>query len=164
MGLQSKMTVYAAIVGVLVLMGGIIWFASLDNIGLQQVEIELTGVELQRVNNVENQAKFEVTFLVKNPSEKTLTISIIDYQLYGDDTLLGSGLYTTADIALPGRALFYPGAEIALKNIFVLDKTAENSEIYELAISEEITNFDAVGRITSQTSWSEVDKDFETGY
>jgi len=164
MGLQNKKTVYAAVAGVLALMGGIVYYASLDNAGLDQVEIRLTSVELMDVNTANNQAKFQVTFLIKNPSDKTLTVSLIDYQLYGDGMLLGAGLYSTADIALPGRALFYTGAEIPLKNTFVLSKSELNSEGYEKAINEKITSFSAEGKITTQTSWSEVDKDFKTGY
>ena len=45
MALQSKMTVYLAIAGVFALMGGIIYYASLDNVDLDLVEIELTSVE-----------------------------------------------------------------------------------------------------------------------
>ena len=164
MALQSKMTVYLAISGVFALMGGIIYYASLDNAGLEQVEIELTNVKLKEINTVNNQAKFDVTFLVKNPSDKTLTVSQIDYQLYGDGKLLGKGIYSTADIALPGRALFYSGAEIPLKNIFVLSKSETNSELYEDAINEKFVSFSAEGKITTQTSWSETDKDFKTGY
>jgi len=164
MGLQSKMTVYAAIAGVFALMGGIIYYASLDNADLERVEIKLTSVKLMDSNIIDNQAKFEVTFLIKNPGDKTLTVSVIDYQLYGDDVLLGSGQYSTADVALPGRALFYSGAEIPLKNTFVLSKSEVNSEIYEKAVNEKITNFTSEGNITTQTAWSEVDKDFTTGY
>ena len=164
MALQSKITVYVAIVGVFALMGGIIFYASLDNVELDQVEIKLTNVKLLDVNTIDNQAKFQVTFLIKNPSNKTLTVSVIDYKLYGDGELLGSGLYSTADIALPGRALFYPGAEIPLKNIFILNKSEVNSEIYEDVINERITSFSAEGKITSQTTWSEVDKEFKTSY
>jgi len=164
MALQSKVTVYLAIVGVFALMGGIIFYASLDNVELDQVEIKLTNVKLLDVNTVDNQAKFQVTFLIKNPSNKTLTVSVINFKLYGDGELLGSGLYSTADIALPGRALFYPGAEIPLKNIFVLNKSEVNSEIYEDVINERITSFSAEGKITSQTTWSEVDKEFKTSY
>jgi len=162
MALQSKITVYAAIAGVFALMGGIVYYASLDNVDLEQVEIELASVKLKEINTIDNQAKFEVTFLVKNPSDKTLTVSIIDYQLYGDSVLLGPGLYSTTDISLPGRAMFYSGAEIPLKNIFVLSKSEVNSEIYEKAINEKIIKFTSEGKITTQTSWSEVDKDFKT--
>ena len=164
MALQSKLTVYLAIVGVLALMGGIIFYASLDNDDLALIEIELTNVELLDVNTIDNQAKFEVTFLVTNPSDKTLTVSQIDFQLYGDDKLLGSGLYSTADIALPGRALFFSGAEIPLKNTFVLSKSEVDSEIYEDATNERITSFSAEGNIITQTSWSEAEKNFKTGY
>jgi len=163
MGFQNKMTVYAAVAGVFALMGGIIFYASLDNADLEKVEIKLTNVKLMDINIIDNQAKFEVTFLVKNPGDKTLTISVIDYQLYGDDVLLGSGLYSTADVALPGRALFYSGAEIPLKNTFVLSKSEVNPEIYEKAVNEKITNFASEGNITIQTAWSEIDKDFTTG-
>ena len=164
MALQSKLVVYLAIVGVLALMGGIIFYASLDNDDLALIEIELTNVELLDVNTVDNQAKFEVTFLITNPSEKTMTVSQIVFQLYGNGELLGSGLYSTTDIALPGRALFISGAEIPLKNIFVLSKSEIDSEIYEDVINERITSFSAEGNITTQTSWSESDKDFKTGY
>ncbi|MBT8242208.1 MAG: hypothetical protein HKO48_05085 [Nitrosopumilus sp.] len=158
------MTVYAAIAGVFALMGGIVFYASLDNKELDQIEIELTSVELRDVNTVNNQAKLEVTFLIKNPSDKTLTVSQIDFELFGNDELLGSGLYSTADIALPGRALFYSGAEIPLKNTFVLNKSEENAKLYDDIINERISSFTAEGKITTQTSWSETDKDFKTGY
>jgi LEA14-like dessication related protein len=99
MGLQSKFTVYAAIAGVLALMGGIVYYASLDNVSLEQVEVELADVILREAG--ENEAKFFVTFLVKNPSEKIFVVPVIAYQLYGDDMLLGSGKYSTEDVALP---------------------------------------------------------------
>ncbi|MDH5415745.1 MAG: hypothetical protein OEW55_00695 [Nitrosopumilus sp.] len=164
MALQSKMTVYAAIAGVLTLMGGIIYYASLDNVDLDQVEIELTNVEFREVSTINNQAKFDVTFLVKNPSDKTFTVSVIEYNLYADGTLLGSGIYSTADIALPGRALFSAGAEIPLKNIFVINKGDVESEIYDAMINNRIASFSAEGSITTQSSWSEAQKEFKTGY
>jgi len=163
MALQSKTTVYAAIGGVFALMGGIIFFTS-DSIELDQVEIALTSVELREANSANNQAKLDVTFLIKNPSDTTLTVSTIDYQLYGDGALLGSGLYSTTDIAMPGRAIFYSGAEVPLKNIFVLNKSDVDSEIYEDVVNGKITNFTAEGRIITQTSWSESEKEFKTDY
>ncbi|MDH3764715.1 MAG: hypothetical protein OER82_02770 [Nitrosopumilus sp.] len=164
MGLQSKITVYAAIAGVLALMGGIVYYASLDNVQLEQAKIELVDVELRDVSTVNNQAKFNVTFLVKNPSEKTFTVSLIGYQLYGDEILLGSGQYSTVDIALPGRAIFYPGAEVPLKSVFTLTKSELNSEMYESMINGRINSFTAEGSITTETSWSVIEKEFKTGF
>ena len=161
MALQSKLTVYAAIAGVLALMGGIVYYAGLDNVDLEQVEIELSDVGLRDVSTVNSQAKFDVTFLVKNPSEKTFTVALIDYKLYANNIELGSGQYSTADIALPGRALFSSGVEIPLKSTFVLNKSETNEEIYQNLIEEKINNFSAEGIITTQTSWSTSDKEFQ---
>jgi LEA14-like dessication related protein len=160
MALQSKITVYAAIVGCLGLMAGIVYYASLDNVSLEQVEVELTDVTL-RVSG-ENEAKFTLTFLVKNSSEKTFVVPVIEYQLYGDDVLLGSGKYSTEDVALPGRAQLLPGAEVPLKNIFILNKSEINSEIYQSMINNEITNFIAEGMIITQSTWSVAETEFRT--
>ena len=162
MGLQNKIIVYVAIAGLFGMMGIIVWYASLDNPELEQVEIKLLNVEVKDINKIENSAKLEVTFLVKNPSQKTFTVPIIGYQLYADSQLLGSGQYSTEDIAMPGRAVFYSGVEIPLKNTFILNKSDENSEIYQAVLDGNITSFSAEGSITTETSWSLVEKAFKT--
>jgi LEA14-like dessication related protein len=160
MALQSKLTVYAAIVGCLALMAGIVYYASLDNVSLEQVEVELTDVTLREAG--ESEAKFTLTFLVKNSSEKTYVVPVIEYQLYGDDVLLGSGKYSTEDVALPGRAQIFPGAEVPLKNTFILTKDEINSEIYQSVINNEITNFIAEGTIITQSTWSVAETEFRS--
>ena len=164
MALQSKMTVYVAIAGVLALMGAIVFYASLDNEKLGQAEIELFSVTLIDVDNVKNQAKFEVTFLVTNPSDKAFTVGVIDYQLFTDGVELGSGQYSAMDVALPGRAVFSSGDQIPLDSIFVLTKSEVNPEIYEDMINERIDSFSTEGVLTTQTTWSTIDKEFSTGF
>ena len=160
MGLQSKITVYAAIVGCLGLMAGIVYYASLDNVSLEQVQVELTDIALREAG--ENEAKFTLTFVVKNSSEKTFVVPVIEYQLYGDDVLLGSGKYSTEDVALPGRAQIFGGAEVPIKNTFILNKDEINSEIYQSVINNEITNFVAEGIIITQSTWSVAETEFRT--
>ena len=160
MGLQSKITVYAAIVGCLGLMAGIVYYASLDNVSLEQVQVELTDVALREAGD--NEAKFTLTFLVKNSSEKTFVVPVIEYQLYGDDMLLGSGKYSTEDVALPGRAQIFGGAEVPVKNTFILNKDEITSEIYQSVINNEITNFIAEGTIITQSTWSVAETEFRT--
>ena len=89
-----------------------------------------------------------VTFLVKNPSEKTLTVPIISYKLYADGILLGSGQYSTEDVAMPGRALFLSGVEIPLKNTFILKASDVNLETYQAVLNGNISSFSADGSIT----------------
>lgn len=161
MGIQNKMIVYAAIAGLFGLMGIIVWYASLDNSNLEQVEIKLQSVEVKDINKIENSAKLEVTFLVKNPSEKTFTVPIIGYKLFANGQLLGSGQYSTEDISMPGRAVFYSGAEIPLKNTFVLNKSNVDSEIYQAVLDGNINSFSAEGTITTETSWSIIEKQFK---
>ena len=96
------------------MMGGFVYYASLDNPELEKVEISLHEVKVIDVNTIENKAKIEVAFLVKNPGEKTFTVPIITYKLYSGDMVVGSGQYSTEDIAMPGRAAFYPDSEIPL--------------------------------------------------
>jgi LEA14-like dessication related protein len=164
MALQSKMIIYVALAGCLALMGGIFYYGNLDSVEIEQVEIELTNVELRDVDTINNQAKFDVTFLVKNPSDKTFTVPLIEYQLYGDGILLGSGQYSTVDISMPGRAGFFPDVELPLKNVFVLEKSKVNSELYQDAIENKINSFSAEGSITTQSSWMTIEKEFKTGF
>ena len=144
------------------MLGAIIWFASLDNPDLEQVEVNLTDVEVISVNKVANTAKLTVTFLVKNPSEKTFTIPLITYQLYADGEFLGLGQYSTEDIAMPGRAIFSAGAKIPLKNIFELKMSDVNNEIYQIILDEDINSFRAEGTITTESAWSTIEKKFDS--
>jgi LEA14-like dessication related protein len=158
------MTVYLAIVGVFAMMGGIVYYASLDNGDLQQAQIELTEVELISDDSINDKIKLNVTFLVKNPSDTTFTVSVIEYDLYGDEELLGSGRYSTEDVSMPGRASFFPNTEIPLKNIFILNESNVNSEIFQSVLKNNIKNFSAEGIITTQTTWTVNEKEFKSGF
>ena len=72
------------------MMGGGVYYASLDNPKLEQAVVELSAVELRDVNTIENRATMTVIFLVTNPSDLTFTIPLIAYELYGDGVSLGS--------------------------------------------------------------------------
>ena len=143
-------------------MGGIVYYASLDNPQLERVEIELTNIELIDVNSIENRAKLETTFLVKNPGDKTFTVAIIAYELFVNGKSIGTGQYSTADIAMPGRAAFYPGSEIPLKNIFQLILSDTNAPEYKSIIEGKSLQYSVKGIVTVETAWSLVEKEFES--
>ena len=163
MALQSKITVYVALVGVLAMMGGIIYYASLGNEELEKVEIELQSVELIEDSLQKDQIKFYVTFLVENPSDVTFTVSVIEYNLYNNGILIGPGKYSTEDVSMPGRASFFPNTEIPLKNIFVLNKADVESEILDL-VTDDTNNFSAEGKIITQNTWTTIEKEFKSGF
>jgi len=159
---QGKWILYTAIGGLLAIMGGIVYYASLDVPQLEQVEVELFDVELIDVNSIENRAKLKATFLVKNPSEKTFTVSFISYELFVNGNSIGTGQYSTQDIAMPGRAAFYPGAEIPLKSTFQLVLSDVNAQDYQSITRGESVQYSVEGTITTESAWSLVDKEFQS--
>ena len=156
------MILFAAIGGLFALMGYFVYYASLDNPHLEQIEIELVGVEVIQVNSIENRAELETTFLVKNPSEKTFTVPLITFELFADGKSIGKGQYSTEDIAMPGRAAFYPGSEIPLKTKFYLVLSDSIVQEYQDIINGGEMRFSAEGEITAQTAWSLIEKEFQS--
>lgn len=139
---------------------GFVYLAGLDNPELEKIEVQLHNVEVSSVNKIDNDAQLEVTFLIKNPGEKTFTISNIRYELFANGKLVGNGQYSNADVALPGRVLFVPGAEIEIGNPMKITPTEAGQELYNSIINGEITDYSVKGTVTLQTSWSEIDKEF----
>ena len=156
------MILFAAIGGLFALMGFFVYYASLDNPQLEQIEIELVGVEVIQVNSIENRAELETTFLVKNPSEKTFTVPLITFELFADGKSIGKGQYSTEDIAMPGRAAFYPGSEIPLKTKFYLVLSDSIVQEYQDIINGGEMRFSVEGEITAQTAWSLIEKEFQS--
>ena len=153
---------FVAIIGLLAMMGGIVYYASLDNDDLSMATIELQEVELIDVNSIENRAMLKVTFLVANPGEVTVTVPVISYQLYADGSEIGSGAYSTEDVAMPGRAAFYPDAEIPLKNKLTIVMSEMNETVYKKIVSGQVIQYAATGQMTVESAWSIVELDFDT--
>ena len=151
-----------AILALIALMGGGVYYASLDNEDLESATIELTSVEVLDVNSIENKATLNVTFTVTNPSDLTFTVPVITYELYANGNVLGSGSYSTEDVAMPGRAAFYPGTEIPLESWFKLILTDENQREYNAIVSGEELHYDARGILTVESAWSIVEPEFDT--
>lgn len=162
MFIQGKGIIYVAIAGLLAMLGGITWYASLDNPQLAMAEIQLTSVKVLNTNTVDNRVTLEVSFLIKNPSEKTFTVSNIDYELSANGKPLGKGSYSTEDIALPGRAAFYPGSQIELPTNFNLMLSDGASDEYNSIINGQDLKFSAKGKMVVESAWSLVERDFET--
>ena len=153
---------FVAIIGLLAMMGGIVYYASLDNDDLSMATIELQEVELIDVNSIENRAMLKVTFLVANPGDVTVTVPVISYQLYADGSEIGSGAYSTEDVAMPGRAAFYPDAEIPLKNKMTIVMSEMSETVYNKIVSGQIVQYSATGQMTVESAWSIVELDFDT--
>ena len=158
----GRSILFVAIFALLGLMGGIVYYASLDNDDLSSATIELQSVELMDVNSIENRATLKVTFLVANPGEVTLTVPVITYELFADGSSIGNGAYSTEDVAMPGRAAFYPGSEIPLNNKISVSMSDVNKTVYDKIVSGQAVQYSATGMMTVESAWSIVELDFDT--
>lgn len=142
------------------MLGGITWYASLDNPKLEMIELDMGTVRLVSENSIEGKARLDVGFVIRNPSDKTFTISRIDYELFANGVSLGKSQYSTEDVAMPGRAAFYPNAEIELPSPFTLTKTPENAEQYTAITTKTPIMYSAKGLVVVESAWSLVEKEF----
>lgn len=142
------------------MLGGITWYASLDNPKLEMIELDMGTVRLVSENSIEGKARLDVGFVIRNPSDKTFTISRIDYELFANGVSLGKSQYSTEDVAMPGRAAFYPNAEIELPSPFTLTKTPENADQYTAITTKTPIMYSAKGLVVVESAWSLVEKEF----
>jgi len=158
---QGKVIIYAAIAGLLAMLGGFTWYASLDNPKLDMAEIQIGEIKVINTNSLENRATLEVGLKIKNPSDKPFTISNIEYELLANGRSLGNGQYSAQDVPLPGRPIFGSNVEIELPSTLNLVITPDNSEVYDAIIGGQDVSYAARGMMVVESSWSLVEKEFE---
>jgi len=93
------------------------------SIGLSKVEIvNMTGSSLVNLN---------VLFSIHNPTEKTLTTSGIDYQLFANNTLLGQGSLSYADVPVNGRPQLLSNTTTTIQSQFQVVNSHSNPHIFK---------------------------------
>ena len=63
---------------------------------------------------------------------------------------------------MPGRAAFYPDAEIPLKNKLTIVMSEMNETVYKKIISGQVIQYAASGQMTVESAWSIVELNFDT--
>ena len=159
---RGKIVVTAAFVGLGLGMLGLVYYASLDNPQLELVQLDLVDVKVLETNSIDKRATLELTFLVTNPSEKTFTISDINYELFVNNQDVGNGEYSTEDIAMPGRAAIYAGKSVELSSKFSLVYTDQIANEYSTIINGEQASYRAKGVASIESAWSIVEKPFDS--
>jgi len=159
--LQSRMTVFAAIGGMLALMAAIVYYASLDNEALASVEVVSGTLGVEEVDSVAGRARLAVTLEVHNPSDTTLTIPSVTYDVTAGGEAVVSGEYSTVDVAMPGRVVFTTGDTIPLKSIAYIVRTDANAAIYDAVVAGAVASYDAAGTVTVESAWSIVEAGYE---
>jgi LEA14-like dessication related protein len=110
---------------------------------INSITIELSRVEVRDITN-DRIIPLNLFFNVHNPTDKSMTTSKIDYNLFADGESLGQGVLSYEDIPLNGRPQLSPGLTTTLQSTFEISQSNMNSDIFRV-----IKNADA----TEQIKW-----------
>jgi LEA14-like dessication related protein len=125
---------------------------------INSITIELSKVEVGDIAN-DNAIPLNLFFNIRNPTDKAMTTSKIDYNLIADGESLGQGVLSYEDIPLNGRPQLSPGLTTTLKSTFELSQSNMNSDIFRVIKNAQATEqikwkVDGVAQIESAFSFS----------
>jgi len=106
------------------------YISSLTATGLDRVTIELSNVEFvpSSVDQKENQ--IDIVFHLTNPTDKTVTTSKIEYNLFADNMQLGDSILSFEDIPPNGRPAILPQQSINLTSSFQITPSQSTEAIF----------------------------------
>ena len=159
---RGKVVILGAFAGLGILLLSLVMFANSGQDVLKKINIDLVSVKVLDVNKINNRAHLEVAFNVTNPTTITATIPSINYDLFVNGKDLGSGHYSTEDIAMAGRAPLFSGSTVTLTNTFELVDTDKISNEYQAIISNQPVSYKVTGQVTVESAWTLITKDFES--
>jgi len=84
------------------------YISSLTATGLDRVTIELSNVKFVPASDDQKANQIDIVFHLTNPTDKTVTTSKIEYNLFADNTQLGDSILSFEDIPPNGRPAILP--------------------------------------------------------
>lgn len=137
MFLSKRRIVLFGVIGVLaitiILLPRIQYFVNAPDVNA--IDFKLSSVNITNLSNNTNNIELLLLFDVSNLSEKSATTSKVEYDLFGDNELLGHGVLSYEDIPLNGRPQFSPGQTTTLKSRIVLQPSDTNIDIIKKLIN-----------------------------
>lgn len=125
---------------------------------VNDVTVRLVKVEVVKNATAVNPriVQLNLIFGVHNPTDKSLTTSRIEYQLFANGRPLGDGLLSYEDVPVNGRPQLFSNTDAQLQSQFTITPSNSNAEIMKL-----ITNQSTGKKIT----WKVVgEADIESGF
>lgn len=96
----------------------------------ERVAIQPTGVELVSGSEGEQRLDLRVALQVTNTNEFTLTTSRITYDLFADDTPVGSDTLSYEDVPVTGRPAFFENQPVTITDTMTLQYTDEMADLF----------------------------------
>ena len=122
------MLAVAAVAGAIIVLP---YISSLTATGLDRVTIELFDVEPVPPSEGEKNRQIDVVFRLTNPTDKTVTTSKIEYDLFADNSQLGNAILSFEDIPPNGRPAILPHQSINLTSLFQLTPSQSTQIIFD---------------------------------
>ena len=136
--------VIGALVITIILLPRIQYFVNAPDVNV--IDFNLAAVNISNISNNTNNNNIELSLLfdVYNPSDKSATTSKVEYDLFGDNKLLGHGVLSYEDIPLNGRPQFSPGQTTTLKSAIILQPSDMNRDVIEKLISNSSDSINSI--------------------
>jgi hypothetical protein len=159
---RGRVVILGAFGGLGILMLGLVLFANSGQDVLTKVKLDLVSVKVLDENKISKRAHLEVAFNVTNPTTITATIPSINYDLFVNGKDLGSGHYSTEDIAMAGRAPLFPDSTVKFTNTFELVYTDQISNEYQSIVTGQPISYKVKGQVTVESAWTLITRDFNS--
>lgn len=157
--------VIGALVITIILLPRIQYFVNAPDVNV--IDFNLAAVNISNISNNTNNNNIELSLLfdVYNPSDKSATTSKVEYDLFGDNKLLGHGVLSYEDIPLNGRPQFSPGQTTTLKSDIILQPSDMNMDVIEKLISNSSDSVNSIrwnvnGSSQIESAFVILEKDF----
>jgi hypothetical protein len=157
--------VIGALVITIILLPRIQYFVNAPDVNV--IDFNLAAVNISNISNNTNNNNIELSLLfdVYNPSDKSATTSKVEYDLFGDNKLLGHGVLSYEDIPLNGRPQFSPGQTTSLKSAIILQPSDMNKDVIEKLISNSSDSVNSIrwnvnGSSQIESAFVILEKDF----
>jgi hypothetical protein len=155
--------VIGALVITIILLPRIQYFVNAPDVNA--IDFKLSSVNITNLSNNTNNIELLLLFDVSNLSEKSATTSKVEYDLFGDNKLLGHGVLSYEDIPLNGRPQFSPGQTTTLKSPIILQPSEMNMDVIEKLISNSSNSIKSIrwnvnGSSQIESAFVILEKDF----
>lgn len=156
--------VIGALVITIILLPRIQYFVNAPDVNA--IDFNLAAVNnISNLSNNTNNIELSLLFDVYNPSDKSATTSKVEYDLFGDNKLLGHGVLSYEDIPLNGRPQFSPGQTTTLKSPIILQPSEMNMDVIEKLISNSSNSIKSIrwnvnGSSQIESAFVILEKDF----
>jgi hypothetical protein len=130
------------------------------------IEFKLANIEINNISNDTNNLELLLSFQVYNPTEKAVTTSKIEYDLFGNNEFLGHGVLSYEDIPLNGRPQISPQQTATLKSSIILEPTNSNLDLIQELLKNSTTmvgdfiNWEVIGKSQIESAFVVVEKEF----